>query len=70
MRLPSMRQIAPMRRLRIYSMVSMLGTLSFCAPAASEHPASEAQRKWWAFQALTDPLPPKVAKRQVGAHGY
>ena len=50
-----------MRRLNIYVMVSLLGTLSFCAPAASEHPASEAQRKWWAFQALTNPSPPKVA---------
>jgi hypothetical protein len=50
-----------MRRLRIYVIAFMLGALSFCAPAASENPSSKAQRQWWAFQALTDPSPPKVA---------
>jgi hypothetical protein len=41
--------------------VIILAVLSICAPAAGERPASEAQRHWWAFQPLSDPLPPNVA---------
>jgi hypothetical protein len=55
-----------MRRPRIYVIVFMLGTFSFCASASSERPSSEAQRNWWAFQALTDPLPPKVVNDRWG----
>ncbi len=56
--------IAPMRLLRIYLMVFMLGALAFCATAASEHVATDAQRKWWAFQALSSPTPPHVANSE------
>ncbi len=53
-----------MPRLRVNLAVCVLGMLSVCAPAAGEQPASEAQRDWWAFQSLSNPLPPKIANDQ------
>ncbi len=50
-----------MPRLRNNLAAFILGILSICAQAAGEHPTSEAQRNWWAFQSLKDPLPPTVA---------
>jgi hypothetical protein len=53
--------VARSQRLRICALAAALGALFSCLMAVAERPVSEAQRKWWAFQALSDPAPPKVA---------
>jgi hypothetical protein len=56
----------PMRRLLIYAVVSFLATLFVCAQAVSEHPATEIQRSWWAYQPISNPRPPNIASGGEG----
>jgi hypothetical protein len=55
---------AATQRLSICVLAGVIGTLVYCLPAAAEQPVSDAQRRWWAFQTLTDPPPPNVANER------